>query len=65
MTPIIIKYFKNFILFINNNLHDLLILSGVILFIGTMFKFVSAFVGCISLSVVLISLGIILAKLRS
>ncbi len=51
--------------FILNNIQDILIIGGILLFIITMFKFVSAFVGYLTLSIVLIILGLIVSKIKS
>lgn len=58
----IIKYLSDLIL---KNIQDILILGGIVLFIITMFKYVSLFAGSLSLSVVLIILGAVLSKIRS
>ncbi|WP_017826171.1 hypothetical protein [Clostridium botulinum] len=51
--------------FILNNIQDILIIGGILLFIITMFKFVSTFVGYLTLSIVLIILGLIVSKIKS
>ncbi len=51
--------------FILNNIQDILIIGGILLFIITMFKFVSTFVGYLTLSIVLIILGLIVSKMKS
>ena len=54
----------NLIKFIESNIHDILIFLGLIVFIITMFNFISSFVGWISLSIVLIGIGCIIARNR-
>ncbi|NFL86235.1 hypothetical protein FDB24_00060 [Clostridium botulinum] len=51
--------------FILNNIQDILIIGGILLFIITMFKFVSTFVGYLTLSIVSIILGLIVSKIKS
>lgn len=65
MASIIGRWFKSTAEMFFRNIHDVLILMGIVLFIITMFKYVSEFAGCITLSIVLVVLGIILSKLRA
>lgn len=65
MASIIGRWFKSTAEMFFRNIHDVLILIGIILFIITMFKYVSEFAGYITLSIVLVVLGIILSKLRA
>lgn len=55
---------EKFVRFILENLHDFLIIASLMIFVGTMFYFVSHFVGWISLSVVLFIMGIFLSFLK-
>lgn len=58
----VIKYLtKN----ISEKIQDILILGGLGLFILTMFKYVSIFAGSMSLSIVLIILGVVLSKIKN
>lgn len=56
---------EKFVRFILENLHDFLIIASLMIFVGTMFYFVSHFVGWISLSVVLFIIGIFISIIKS
>ncbi len=59
------KVIKYLIKNVSEKIQDILILGGLGLFILTMFKYVSVFAGSISLSIVLIILGVALSKIKS
>ncbi|MDQ0149132.1 hypothetical protein ACFO6R_05975 [Eubacterium multiforme] len=65
MHKIITKYLKSLSIFLINNFQDMLIFLGIGIFIFTMFRFISLFAGYLSLSIVLIVLGILISKIKS
>lgn len=65
MVKVIKSFLTNMIILLYKYIQDILIISGFIIFIIAMFKFISQFWGYISLSIVLIILGLVISKSKN
>jgi hypothetical protein len=63
MGKIIKCFIKKIVLFITKNIDDLLIIFGCGVLVTALFLFISAFWGLITLSAIMILLGVLLSKI--